>query len=103
MAIEEVFVHHNVSAALKLGQARGAAIVATTKEEVPIFEYSPRFVKNALVGYGAAEKHQVKEMVMKILNLNKAPQADAADALAIAICHSHGRKSMIQLQKMTKN
>ena len=86
-AIEEVFMHQNVNSALKLGQARGVAIVAMGRSGMSIAEYSPREVKKAVVGYGAAEKSQVQLMIKQILNLNKVPPADAADALAIALCH----------------
>jgi len=91
VAIEQVFMHENAAAALKLGQARGAALVAAASFRVRVDEYSPRAVKQSVVGYGAAEKEQVKQMVMKLLHLNKPPQTDASDALAIAICHSHQR------------
>ncbi|MDP3559658.1 MAG: crossover junction endodeoxyribonuclease RuvC [Legionellaceae bacterium] len=86
-AIEQVFVQHNPRSALVLGHARGAALVAAAQHGVPISEYSARMVKQSLVGYGAAEKTQVQHMVKSMLSLNKAPPADAADALAIAICH----------------
>ncbi|MDI9818278.1 MULTISPECIES: crossover junction endodeoxyribonuclease RuvC [unclassified Legionella] len=92
VAIEQVFLHQNPNAALKLGHARGVAMVAAASHRVEISEYSAREVKQAVVGYGAAEKEQVKHMVVKLLLLNKAPQSDAADALAIAICHSHMRR-----------
>lgn len=95
-AIEQVFVHQNPSSALKLGHARGAAMVAMASHRTPIFEYSAREVKQSVVGYGAAEKAQVKQMVMSLLLLNRAPQNDAADALAIAICHSHTRRSQVK-------
>jgi crossover junction endodeoxyribonuclease RuvC len=85
-SIEEVFVHKNVSSALKLGQARGAAIVAAANHNLEVFEYSPRLVKQAVVGKGAADKYQVQQMVRILLNLPKIPEPDAADALAIAIC-----------------
>ncbi len=88
-AIEEVFVHHNVNSAIKLGQARGAAIAATFAHELEIAEYSARQIKQSIVGYGNAVKEQVQEMVIRLLNLNGLPQADAADALAVAICHYH--------------
>jgi crossover junction endodeoxyribonuclease RuvC len=87
-AIEQVFMHQNPSSALKLGQARGAAMVALT---IPVMEYSAREIKKSVVGYGGAEKEQVQFMVKRILNLNKAPQADASDALAVALCHAHAR------------
>lgn len=89
VAIEEVFVNKNPSSALKLGQARGVAIVAAACQDLPIGEYSPREIKQAVVGYGGAEKSQVQHMICALLNLSKAPQVDAADALAVAICHSH--------------
>ncbi|KTC74716.1 Crossover junction endodeoxyribonuclease ruvC [Legionella birminghamensis] len=94
VAIEQVFLHQNPSSALKLGHARGAAMVAAASHRIKISEYSPREVKQAIVGYGAAEKEQVKRMVVSLLMLNKAPQSDAADALAIAICHSHNRRGI---------
>ena len=93
-AIEQVFMHENPSSALKLGHARGVAMVACASHRINISEYSPREIKQALVGYGAADKEQVKHMVMSLLLLNKAPQNDAADALAIAICHSHLRSKL---------
>ena len=87
-AIEQIFMHENPGSALKLGQARGAAIVALT---VPVSEYSARQVKQAVVGHGAAKKEQVQHMVGRLLNLPDKLQADAADALAIALCHAHSR------------
>lgn len=95
VAIEQVFMHQNVSSALKLGHARGAAMVAATSHRVEIFEYSAREVKLSLVGYGAAQKCQVNHMVVNILMLNRPPQVDAADALAIAICHGHSRQGLL--------
>lgn len=89
LAIEQVFVHKSVSSALKLGQARGVAMAAVMSESVPVFEYAPRQVKQAVVGKGAAQKHQIQHMVQILLNLNMKPQADAADALAVALCHLH--------------
>lgn len=89
LAIEQVFVHKSVSSALKLGQARGVAMAAVMSESVPVFEYAPRQIKQAVVGKGAAEKHQIQHMVQILLNLNMKPQADAADALAVALCHLH--------------
>ena len=93
-AIEEVFVAKNAGSALKLGQARGAAIVAATSAGIPVYEYSARKVKQAVVGKGGADKSQVQHMVKHILKLPGMPQADAADALAIAICHSHMRHAL---------
>ena len=89
VAIEEVFMHQNPSSALKLGHARGVAMVACASHRLDVSEYSPREIKQAVVGYGAAEKSQVKHMVVQLLQLNASPQSDAADALAIAICHSY--------------
>lgn len=87
-AIEQVFMHVNPNSALKLGQARGAAIVALN---MSITEYSARQVKKSIVGNGAADKEQVQFMVKRLLNIKHALQADAADALAIAICHAQMR------------
>lgn len=87
-AIEQVFMHENPGSALKLGQARGAAIVAL---DVPVSEYSARQVKKSVVGHGAAKKDQVQFMVKRLLNLQQVLQADAADALAIALCHAQAR------------
>ncbi|MFT7266689.1 MAG: crossover junction endodeoxyribonuclease RuvC [Porticoccus sp.] len=88
MAIEEVFLARNPSAALKLGQARGAAIVAGVTAGLPIGEYAARTVKQSVVGNGAASKEQVQHMVKNILGLSSAPAEDAADALAVALCHA---------------
>lgn len=98
-AIEQIFMHANPSSALKLGQARGAAIVALT---IPVSEYSARQVKQSVVGYGAAKKEQVQHMVKKLLNITEDLQADAADALAIALCHAHTRSSLIPLGSQKK-
>lgn len=94
VAIEQVFMHQNPGSALKLGHARGVAMVAAASHRVPIAEYSAREIKQAVVGYGAAQKEQVGHMVVQLLALNSQPQTDAADALAIAICHSHMRKGL---------
>jgi crossover junction endodeoxyribonuclease RuvC len=92
-AVEQVFIHFhkNINTALKLGLARGAAMVAVANAKLPLAEYSPRQVKKSVVGYGAAEKDQIKKMVQNILKLSTSPPKDAADALAIAICHAHFR------------
>ncbi|UEX78645.1 crossover junction endodeoxyribonuclease RuvC [Sediminicurvatus halobius] len=87
-AIEQVFVNRNADSALKLGQARGAAICACASHGLPVSEYGPRAVKQALVGGGAADKRQVAYMVRMILGLEGRLQEDAADALAIALCHA---------------
>jgi len=94
MAVEEVFVSNNAMSALKLGQARGAALSAAHGRSLIIAEYTPRLVKQALVGSGAADKAQVQHMVTLLLNLQQKLQADAADALAVAICHSHSRGAL---------
>ena len=91
IAIERVFLSRNADSALKLGQARAAAICATFESNVPIFEYSARHIKKAVVGSGGAEKDQVQRMVQMILGLREALPADAADALAAAICHANER------------
>lgn len=88
-AIEEVFVHANVNSALKLGQARGAAIVALSNGGINIAEYPTRKIKQAVVGYGGAEKNQVAQMVKLILKMTQQLQADEADALAVALCHAN--------------
>lgn len=99
VAIEQVFMHKNASSALKLGHARGVAMVACASHRVNVCEYSAREVKQSVVGYGAALKEQVKHMVVNLLMLASAPQSDAADALAIAICHSHMRHGLMAIQK----
>lgn len=97
VAIEQVFMHQNPSSALKLGHARGVAMVAAASHRVKVSEYSARAIKQTVVGYGAAEKSQVNHMVVSLLSLSSAPQSDAADALAIAICHSHMRHNLAAL------
>lgn len=91
VAIERVFVHRNADSALKLGHARSAAICATFAHPVTLHEYAPRAVKQAVTGRGAAGKEQVSQMVRMLLRLQEDVQSDAADALAVAICHSHSR------------
>ncbi len=90
VAVENVFHAVNVRSALKLGHARGIAILAAAERGLPVVEYTPAEIKRAIVGYGRAEKHQVQEMVRLILDLTRVPEPnDAADALAVAICHAH--------------
>ena len=90
VAIEEIFYALNVKSALKLGQVRGVAMLAASSAGLEVSEYAPLTIKSAVVGYGRAEKHQVQHMVTQLLNLAEIPQPpDAADALAIAICHLH--------------
>lgn len=92
-AIEEVFLAKNANSALKLGQARGSAIVAAAMADLPVYEYAARRVKQSVVGNGNADKVQVQAMVQMLLALEAPPQADAADALAIAMCHANTRTS----------
>ena len=101
VGIEQVFMARNADSALKLGQARGAAIVAAVNHRLEVSEYSARQVKQAVVGKGSADKSQVQHMVASILNLDAPPQADAADALAVALCHSHTRASLVRIAGAT--
>lgn len=89
MAVEEVFYARNVRSALVLAQARGVILLAAADHALDLAEYSTRMVKQAVVGYGNAEKHQVQDMVCRLLNIRDAMPADESDALAIAICHLH--------------
>jgi crossover junction endodeoxyribonuclease RuvC len=91
MAIETVFMAKNAQSAIKLGQARGAAICATHAQSVKIHEYAPKAIKQAVVGKGGAAKTQVQYMVSLLLNLKEQVQEDAADGLAVAICHANNR------------
>ncbi len=97
VAIERVYMHRNPDSALKLGQARGAAICATVTKGLKVSEYSPAEIKRATVGKGNAKKEQVQHMVKALLNLPGTPQEDAADALAIAICHANTDAMMSQI------
>lgn len=95
IVIEEVFYSVNPKSALKLGQVRGVAMLASAYCGLPMAEYSPLAIKSSVVGYGHAEKQQVQHMVMKLLGLALPPEpADAADALAIAICHLHTAQTL---------
>ena len=98
IAIEKVFMHRNADSALKLGQARGAAITACAMNDLPLFEYSANQVKQACVGKGHASKEQVQHMIKILLCLEKKPLTDAAYALAIALCHANSRESLIRMQ-----
>jgi len=89
MAIEQVFMQRNADSALKLGQARGAAICAAVQAKLPVGEYSPRAVKKAVAATGAADKKQIQKMMKLLFELERMPQSDAADALAIAMCHAN--------------
>lgn len=92
VALEQVFMSQNPNSALKLGQARGAALVAAATSALPVSEYSPRQIKQAIVGYGAADKNQMQQMISMLLQLKQKPKPDAADALAIALCHGHSQR-----------
>jgi crossover junction endodeoxyribonuclease RuvC len=89
VAVESVFVQRNVAAALKLGHARGVALLCAAEADLPIHEYAPARVKKAVTGNGAASKMQVQQMVRALVGLKLAPRSDAADALAVAICHAY--------------
>ena len=99
MAAETVFMHRNADSALKLGQARGAALLAGLTRDVPVFEYSPNQVKQAVTGRGHAGKEQVQHMVRVLLGIARAPPRDASDALAVAICHGHIRETTSRLHR----
>jgi crossover junction endodeoxyribonuclease RuvC len=95
VAVEEVFYSVNASSALKLGQVRGVALLAAARLRIPVAEYAPLKIKSSVVGYGLAKKEQVQFMVARLLHLAELPQpADAADALAIAICHIHTAQTL---------
>lgn len=100
VAVEDVFVSRNAASALKLGQARGAAICAAVSMNKPVAEYAPRAVKQAIVGRGSADKHQIQHMVSVLLNLGEKPAEDAADALGVAVCHAHHRQTRQRLEQM---
>jgi len=91
-AVEDVFMASNAGSALKLGQARGAAVVAATQNGLGVTDYSAKKVKRAVVGYGQAEKGQMQRMVKVLLGLSAEPSSDAADALAVAICHANHQR-----------
>jgi len=93
MAIERVFLNKNADSALKLGQARGAAICAAVQQSLPVDEYAARAIKQAVVGTGSASKEQVQHMMCVLLSLQRQPPSDAADALGVAICHGHHRET----------
>lgn len=93
VAIEDIFYGKNVKSLIKQGHVRGVAILAGAMRGIPVFEYAPLEIKQAVVGYGRAEKSQVQMMVARILHLHAIPPADAADALAVAICHINFSKA----------
>ena len=97
MVAEQVFFHRNAASALKLGQARGAALMAGILQALPIYEYAPAQIKQAVTGKGNATKEQVQYMIRILLNLPKPPVKDVADAFAAALCHGHMRKSRLRM------
>lgn len=102
VAVERAFVHKNADSALKLGQARAAAICGTLMKSLPLHEYTPKEVKLAVVGKGGAEKAQVQHMMRVLLGLKGSLQADSADALAVAVCHAHSRGLKAQLAGLVR-
>ena len=98
MAVEQVFMNKNADSALKLGQARGAAICAGVQAGVTVEEYAARQIKQAVVGRGGATKEQVQHMMCVLLSLPQSPPGDAADALGVAVCHGHYRETRRRLQ-----
>ena len=93
-AVEKLFFQRNVRTAISVGQARGVAMLALAQADMPVGEYTPLEVKQAVAGYGGADKHQVQQMVRTLLNLDDIPRPDdAADALAVAICHVHSARA----------
>jgi crossover junction endodeoxyribonuclease RuvC len=99
-AIETVFVANNAAAAIKLGQARGAAVCAAIACKLSVAEYSPRSIKQAIVGRGGADKEQVQHMVGLLLGIKGPIQNDAADALAVALCHQHTSQTLTRMAMM---
>lgn len=98
ISIERVFLDRNADSALKLGQARGVAIAACAIRDLPVYEYTANQVKQATVGKGHAGKQQVQHMIKVLLCLSGSLQADAADGLAIALCHAHSREGLLRMQ-----
>ena len=97
MAVEELFFNNNITTGIGVAQARGVILLAAERRNIPIYEYSPSQVKQAVVGYGKAEKRQVMDMTRRLLNLNAVPKPDdAADAVAIALCHARSFTSRLQ-------
>ena len=98
MAIEELFFGHNVTTGINVAQSRGVILLAVQQAGVPVFEYKPMQVKQAVVGYGSASKHQVMDMTKRILRLGAVPKPDdAADAVAIALCHARSSTSLLAM------
>jgi crossover junction endodeoxyribonuclease RuvC len=103
MAIEQVFMNKNADSALKLGQARGAAICAGVHCHLPVDEYAARQIKQAVVGKGSATKDQVQHMICVLLSLPGKPQSDAADALGVAVCHVHHSQTRRRMQSVRQS
>lgn len=103
-AVEELFWGHNITTGIGVSHGRGVILLALAKSNVPSFEYTPMQVKQAVVGYGKAEKHQVMEMTKRMLHMKEVARPDdAADAIAIALCHARSQSSMLeQIQKLSK-
>ena len=95
LAVEDIFYGKNVKSLIKQGHVRGVVLLVASHGGIPVFEYSPLEVKQAVVGYGRAEKIQVQKMVQAILCLKEMPPEDASDALAVAICHTHTKKEAV--------
>lgn len=102
LAAEQVFVHRNAASALKLGQARGAALLAGVVQLLPVYEYTATQIKQAVTGRGHGAKQQVQHMIRVLLALPQAPPADAADALAAALCHAHMRATLGRLRRLER-
>ena len=104
VAVEELFFGHNVTTGINVAQARGVILLAVQQAGIPIFEYKPMQVKQAVVGYGNATKHQVQDMTKRLLHLSAMPKPDdAADAIAIALCHARSATSLLaQAQNQIK-
>ena len=91
-AVEKLFFQRNITTAIAVGQARGVILLSLAQQNIPLVEYTPNEIKQAVTGYGAADKKQVQEMIRTLLNLKEIPKPDdAADALAIALCHLHSQ------------
>lgn len=103
VSIETVFLAKNANSAIKLGQARGAAICAAVAMDLPVYEYAPKAIKQSVVGKGAAEKSQVQYMVALLLNIKDKIQEDAADALAVSICHANSRWTLSKIDQVSSN
>jgi crossover junction endodeoxyribonuclease RuvC len=99
VAVEGIFHSVNARSALQLGQVRGIALLAAAEAQLPVHEYSPLQIKSSVVGYGRAEKSQVQEMIKLLLRLEEKPPEDAADALAVALCHAHHSATLDKLTR----